>query len=192
MGQVEQPSCPLNVLNFHSLKKHNEINQHMLFSPGDFQGSRPLLDICLVFAGGLSKWTVFWDKLSHEKSGDLSKRRRSIPSGADRMIFWAPDTLAPRLRWDLPEKGYQVDYAHQGSALDEATRSDAQRRAATRGGFIKSSVIHGTAAGVCMGRPGGWTQINGGGGLHGTARWLTADKKWRRGFAWDGQVVDRR
>ncbi|CAJ1412252.1 unnamed protein product [Effrenium voratum] len=44
-----------------------------------------------------------------------SFRAFRFPACADRMIFWAPDTLAPRLRWDLPEKGYRVDYAHQGS-----------------------------------------------------------------------------
>lgn len=38
-----------------------------------------------------------------------------FPASADRVIYWAPDVLAPRLEWRLPRGGYEVNYNQMGS-----------------------------------------------------------------------------
>ena len=38
-----------------------------------------------------------------------------FPSCADRIVYWAPDTLAGRISWELPRGGYEVNHAQLGS-----------------------------------------------------------------------------
>lgn len=38
-----------------------------------------------------------------------------FPACADRVIYWAPDSLASRLSWRIPKGGYEVDHGQYGS-----------------------------------------------------------------------------
>merc|ERR1719235_1800168 len=38
-----------------------------------------------------------------------------FPSAADRVIYWAPDTLAARMEWHVPNGSYEMNNAQMGS-----------------------------------------------------------------------------
>ncbi len=77
---------------------------------GGWLGSSIFLELAL-FCFGLGNHQVnVWIQVSHFCIIFLALDGFS---GADRMIFWAPNALAPRLSWET--HGYNVNYEQQGS-----------------------------------------------------------------------------
>lgn len=73
-----------------------------------------------------------------------------FPACADRVIYWAPDSLADRMSWELPRRGYEVNYGQYGSdhkpvtleAVLRLTRTPVRRSSkASRDGLMPNSSL---------------------------------------------------